>query len=147
MSVTRVQALGTTRACLAKPISIILGHGSGILAYKSGKIHINLTSDYSIDIGAMDVPSFSISLPSIGQLFSKYSVMFARPACYIMSRSPGSTNQQIKLTVLTNGLYRMKADVTSHRTRGAKIFAAANMTKPDLELWHQHFGHISQSSL
>ena len=164
VSVARVQALVTTRgkvlayqkwivdsgathhighsrssfyqlARLAKPISIILGDGSEIFAYESGKIHINLTPEYIIDIGAIYVPSFSISLLSIGQLSSEYSVMFVRPACYIMSRSPGSTNQQIELAVLTNGLYRMKAKVTNHRTKGAKIFAYNNPRLEGLNRW------------
>ena len=135
-------------ARLARPISIILGDGSEIFAYESGKIRLNLTADFSIDITAIYVPSFSISLLSIGQLSSEYSVTFAKPRCYIMSRSQGSTSQQIELAVLTNGLYRMKAEVTSHTaTSKAKIFTAASTTKPDLELWHQCFGHISQSSL
>ena len=135
-------------ARLAKPISIILGDGSEIFAYESGKIGINLTPIYSIDISAIYVPSFSISLLLIGQLSSEYSVTFANPICYFTSRSSGSTSQQIELAVLTNGLYRIKAEVTSHTTRGEKIFAtASNSTKPDLALWHQRFGHIGQSSL
>ena len=178
VSVTRVQALATTRgkalayqeyivdsgathhichlrssfyqlARLARPISIILGDGSEIFAYESGKICINLTPECSIDIGAIYVPSFSISLLSIGQLVSsKYLVIFVKPVCYITSRSSGSTNQQIELPVLSNGLYQMKAQVTGHTTsREAKIFASASTTRPNLELWHQRFGHIGQGSL
>jgi len=134
-------------AGLSKPISIILGDGSEIFAYERGKIRLNLTSVYSIDISAIYVPSFSISLLSIGQLSTTYSVTFTKTTCYLQSRSAGSANEQIKLAEFTNGLYRMKAQVTSQTTSGAKIFTAASSTKPTLELWHQRFGHIGQISL
>jgi len=134
-------------AGLSKPISIILGDGPEIFAYERGKIRLNLTSVYSIDISAIYVPSFSISLLSIGQLSTTYSVTFTKTTCYLQSRSAGSANEQIKLAEFTNGLYQMKAQVTSQTTSGAKIFTAASSTKPTLELWHQRFGHIGQISL
>ena len=108
MSVTRVQALVTTRgkvlayqewivdsgathhicpsqssfyqlAPLGTPVSIILGDGSEIFAYKSGKIRMNLRPECSIDMSAIYVPSFLISQLSIGQLSSEYLIMFFRP--------------------------------------------------------------------
>jgi len=176
VSVTRVQALVTMRgkvsACqewvidsgatphichsrssfyqlagLSKLISIILGDGSEIFVYERGKIRLNLTSVYSIDISAIYVPSFSISLLSIGQLSTTYSVTFIKTTCYLHSHAAGSTNEQIELAGFTNGLYRMKAQVTSQTPSRVKIFTAAGSTKPTLELWHQRFGHIGQSSL
>ena len=176
VSVTRVQALVATRrrvlayqewiidsgatyhichsrssfyylARLPEQISIILGDRSEIFAYESGKIRLNLTSECSIDISAIYVPSFSISLLSIGQLSSQYSITFTEMTCSIIRPSVGSANQQIELATFTNGLYRMKAEVSSQTTSRAEIFAATSTAKPTLELWHQRFGHIGRNSL
>ena len=134
-------------ARLLEPISIIRGDGSEIFVYESGKIPLNLTSECSIDISAIYVPSFSISLLSIGQLSSQYSISFTEMSCSIIGPSAGSANQQIELATFTNGLYLMKAEVSSQKTTRAEIFAATSTAKPTLKLWHQRFGHLGRNSL
>ena len=134
-------------ACLPEPISIILEDGSEIFAYESGRIRLNLTPECSLDISAIYVPSFSISLLSIGQLSSQYSITFTEMTCSIIPPLAGSAKQQIELATFTNGRYQMKAEVSSQTTTRAEIFAATSSAKPTLELWHQRFGHMGRNGL
>ena len=130
---------------LSEPLSIILGDSSEVFGYESGKIKLNLTTTYSIEIQAIYIPGFSISLLSIGQLSTKYLVTFSGAFCYIIDRRPQSTCQPIELAVFNNGLYRIKARKTD--PQDAKILTASSLPKISLDLWHQRFGHISIPSL
>jgi len=134
-------------ARLPESIRIILGDSSEIFAYESGNIRFNLSSECSIDIRAIYVPSFSMSLLSIGQLSSQYSITFTEMTCSIIRPSADSANQQIELATFTNGLYRMKAEGSSQTATRAESFAAISTAKPTLVLWHQRFGHIGRNSL
>ena len=82
-------------AAFSKPISIILRDRLEIFAYERGKIHLNLTSVYSLNISAINVPTFWISLLSISQLSATHSVTFNKTTCYHQGHSAGSTKQQI----------------------------------------------------
>ncbi|KAG0644302.1 hypothetical protein HOY80DRAFT_1030149 [Tuber brumale] len=97
-----------------------------------GKIWLNLTPKSSIDISAISIPAFPISLLSIGQHSSQYSISWMQASCYIMSLCTSLNYQQIELAVFANGQYQMKGEVTNQK--GAEIFAATSTTKSSVEL-------------
>jgi len=131
---------------LPTPISILLGDCSEVFGIGKGEISMNLGSGLSLVLTALYAPAFSLSLFSISQLPAKYSVIFEGNTCFIANRKDASS--KIELAILSDGLYRLKVQITygNQHPRG-KAVAALATSKPTLELWHKRFGHIGVQSL
>jgi len=134
---------------LDKLTAVSLGDGSSL--YATGHGHVNISiDDYCLSIQALYVPGLTYNLLSVGALSVSNRVSFGQSLCLL---EPEDGKAYI-LAVQRNGLYYVAG--TSNQSvyeRGA-IFGGKNGVHtsvathlPSLELWHQRFAHLNETSL
>src|SRR5207302_7454281 len=90
---------------LTKPIAIVMGNGSKVLAKANGTIQLLLNKSHYIEIEALYSPEMRFFLLSVSSLSNKFAVAFQEGICYISGQQLGS--KQIPIAQLQSGLWRL----------------------------------------
>jgi hypothetical protein len=143
---------------LLKQIEVIIGNRSPILASAKGTIKLNLSSGRILTIEVLLVPKPHTSLLSVSDLEATETITFFEGHCFLVEQSiailqdglylfEGTVNYQQRALPLPISAYASTSTSIHISLSAIHGLAALLLTKLNLELWHQHLGHLSIQSV